>query len=179
MIYVTHDQVEAMTLADRIVALDQGNIQQIGAPLDLYAKPNNLFVAGFIGSPKMNFLPATVTGVSGQDTRLALDAAKATQFDLACRGVSVGDGLTLGIRPESVTIGDAIAGQISLPAIVETVERLGNITFAYLDIGAPEMITVQIIGLSRIALGQSVTLSIDPRHLHVFAASGATLRLEI
>ncbi len=178
MIYVTHDQVEAMTLADRIVALDNGNIQQIGAPLDLYAEPNNLFVAGFIGSPKMNFLPATVTGRAGQGARLTLDAATATAIDLNLPGVAPGDKLTLGIRPESVILGDAIPGQISLPATVETVERLGNITFAYLDIGAPEMITVQIIGLSRLSQGHSVTLSIDPRQLHVFAASGAVLRVE-
>ncbi len=178
MIYVTHDQVEAMTLADRIVALDQGNIQQIGAPLDLYAQPNNLFVAGFIGSPKMNFLAATVSGRSGQTAHLRLDAASTVEIGLPLSAVAAGDRVTLGIRPESVMLGDAIPGQISLPATVETVERLGNITFAYLDIGAPDMITVQIIGLSRLSAGQSVTLSIDPRHLHVFAASGAVLPVD-
>jgi ABC-type sugar transport system ATPase subunit len=177
MIYVTHDQVEAMTLADRIVALDQGRIQQIGAPLDLYAHPGNLFVAGFIGSPRMNLLAATVTGQTGQATRLTLDAATATTVDLNLPALAPGDKVTLGVRPESVAIGDAPPGHIALPAGIETVERLGNITFAYLDIGAPDLVAVQIIGLARLSQGQSVTLSIDPRHLHAFAASGHVLHV--
>ena len=177
MIYVTHDQVEAMTLADRIVALEDGNIRQVGAPLDLYAAPNNLFVAGFIGSPKMNFLPATVTSVAGQVARLTLDAG--TEIEIAFNGASKGDRVTLGVRPESVILQEAAPGLIALPAKVEVIERLGNITFAYLDIGASEMITVQIIGLSRLSQGQPVTLTIDPRQLHVFATKGAALRIEM
>ena len=172
MIYVTHDQVEAMTLADRIVALDNGHIQQVGAPLDLYARPGNRFVAGFIGSPKMNFLPGTIVSA----TSVKLDAG--TSFNLALSGAP-GAPITLGARPESLGViaaGDsAPAGALTLPAKVETMERLGNITFAYLDIGAPEMITVQIMGATDLAARQDVLLSFRADQLHAFDASGAAM----
>ncbi len=183
MIYVTHDQVEAMTLADRIVALEDGNIQQIGAPLDLYANPGNLFVAGFIGSPKMNFLTASVQSVTGANARLSLDAHPETVFDLPLSDRAAGVTVTVGVRPESVTVlpegTTAPAGMIALPAHVETIERLGNITFAYMDIGATDLTTVQIIGPVLLKHEQPVTLVIDPATMHVFAASGEAIRLTL
>jgi ABC-type sugar transport system ATPase subunit len=180
MIYVTHDQVEAMTLADRIVALDGGRIQQVGAPLDLYAQPANLFVAGFIGSPRMNLLPARVTGVSNGMTTVALTDAPTVQFALGLAQARPDTAVTLGIRPEAVTIltGPPPAGTMTLKGKVETIERLGNITFAYVDIGATDLITVQIIGMTSLRHEEPVTLSIDLHALHVFAGDGAALKTE-
>ena len=123
MIYVTHDQVEAMTLADRIVALDSGKIQQVGPPLDLYARPSNLFVAGFIGSPKMNLLPATIVGAGSGRATVGIDRAAAeSRFELAI-DAPAGDAVTIGVRPETVEIVSAgqpaPPGATALPAQVE------------------------------------------------------------
>ncbi len=179
MIYVTHDQVEAMTLADRIVALDNGRIQQVGPPLDLYARPNNLFVAGFIGSPKMNLLPGRVLSASGDRTTFGLDASSSARLDVATKGSSVGDAVTLGVRPETLEVLAAGAtvppGLTALPAKVESVERLGNITYAYLDGGTPEVITVQVMGHSDLEPGQEVQVGLRPDQVHVFDAAGAVM----
>ena len=179
MIYVTHDQVEAMTLADRIVALDNGVIQQVGPPLELYARPNNLFVAGFIGSPKMNLLPAKVDSVSGGHATIAIDAHAGTQIMHAGDRLRAGDALTLGIRPEALRIFDATTEAppdlITLPARIESIERLGNITYTYLDGGTPEVITVQIMGDAALAAGQDVRVGLSPTSLHIFDAAGAAL----
>ena len=179
MIYVTHDQVEAMTLADRIVALDAGRIQQGGPPLQLYSKPSNLFVAGFIGSPKMNLLPAKVVSAAGAKATLRLDASASTLLDLDGPRMSSGDAVTVGVRPEALQIfaeGTALpAGQAGLPAKVESVERLGNITFAYLDAGTPELGTVQVMGPTALASGQMVQVGLQPGQLYVFDAAGTAI----
>ena len=179
MIYVTHDQVEAMTLADRIVALDGGRIQQVGPPLDLYARPSNLFVAGFIGSPKMNLLPARVLSAADGGARLRLDANAAAQLEVAATGAGAGDAVTVGVRPEALEVispGEAMpTGMTALPAKVESVERLGNITYAYLDGGTPEVITVQVMGHSDLAAGQEVQVGMRPGQVHVFDAAGAVM----
>jgi len=177
MIYVTHDQVEAMTLADRIVALDNGRIQQVGAPLDLYSRPNNLFVAGFIGSPKMNLLPAKVLDAGGGRTMLGLDAG--AKLELGPRNATAGDAVTIGVRPEALEIiapdAAAPAGTATLPATIESVERLGNITFAYLDGGTPEVITVQVMGAAELEPGQHVQVGMRADGVHVFDRSGAAM----
>ena len=179
MIYVTHDQVEAMTLADRIVALDNGRIQQVGPPLDLYARPNNLFVAGFISSPKMNLLPAKVLSAADGRATMGLETINGTKVELATRGAGVGDAVTLGVRPETLEVvakGAAMpAGLTALPARVESVERLGNITYAYLDGGTPEVITVQVMGHSDLEPGQEVQVGLRADQVHVFDAAGAVM----
>ncbi len=178
MIYVTHDQVEAMTLADRIVALDAGRIQQVGPPLELYSRPNNLFVAGFIGSPKMNLLPAKVLESAGGSSVVRLEASAATLFSVG-GSVRQGDAVTVGVRPEALQVvaeGGALpAGMAGLPAKVEAVERLGNITYAYLDAGTPELITVQMMGPTELQSGQAVQVGLQPGQLHVFDAAGAAV----
>ena len=178
MVYVTHDQVEAMTLADRIVALDNGRIQQIGAPLELYARPNNLFVAGFIGSPKMNMIPAKVVGAADGRATVTLDSNAESRIDVAAMG-NAGDAVTIGVRPEALEIvgeGQAVpAGLATLPARIEAVERLGNVTYAYLDGGTPDVITVQVMGDAPLKAGQDVTVGIRPSTLHVFNAGGEAL----
>ena len=179
MIYVTHDQVEAMTLADRIVALDNGRIQQVGPPLELYSQPSNLFVAGFIGSPKMNLLPARVADAAAGKATVRLDASAGTRFDLDAPSVSAGDAVMVGVRPEALQIfaGDTAvpAGLAALPARVESVERLGNITFAYLDAGTPEVVTVQVMGPTALASGQAVQVGLEPGQLYLFDAAGAAI----
>ena len=175
MIYVTHDQVEAMTLADRIVALDNGRIQQVGPPLELYARPNNLFVAGFIGSPRMNLLPGKVLETAAGRATVGIDAHPQSRFEVPANGISTGDAVTLGVRPEAVQIlaaGEAPAGAAALPARIESVERLGNITYAYLDGGTPDVITVQVIGDADLESGQDVQVAMKSSALHVFNASG-------
>ena len=143
IIYVTHDQVEAMTLADRIVVLNQGRIEQVGSPLELYRRPANLFVAGFIGSPKMNL-------VQGPD-------AKAMGAD------------TLGIRPEHLDIGTS-DGQWR--GTVAHVEHLGSDTFLYVEVAGIGLLTVRLDGEDDYPLGQPVHLSPRAAHLHRFDASG-------
>ncbi len=131
MIYVTHDQIEAMTMADRIVVLHDGHIAQVGAPLELYHKPQNTFVAGFIGNPRMNFLPVTCRSVSdagievdfnGQHLTIPVAPPTATRANLA------GAPMTLGIRPEHVALGDGDAVMTVTPAVVE---YLGQQTIGY------------------------------------------------
>jgi len=177
MIYVTHDQVEAMTLADRIVALDAGRIQQVGPPLELYSRPSNLFVAGFIGSPKMNLMPAKVVGAEAGKAKVRLDAG--TELEVGAGKLAAGDAVTVGVRPEALQIvatGAALpAGVAGLPARVESVERLGNITYAYLDAGAPEVVTVQVMGPTDLASGDAVQVGLEPSQLYVFDAAGAAI----
>ena len=164
MIYVTHDQVEAMTLADRIVVMHAGRVEQVGAPLDLYERPANRFVAGFIGSPKMNFLAATLAG-NGSEARLADGAIVA----LPSLGATGGDAI-LGIRPEhlhpvaSGTTG-AIAGRISF------VENLGSDTFAFVASAAKdEPILVRLPPERRVVAGETIALRPNPARIHLFAA---------
>ncbi|NTG50041.1 sn-glycerol-3-phosphate ABC transporter ATP-binding protein UgpC [Agrobacterium rhizogenes] len=127
MIYVTHDQVEAMTMADRIVVLNAGEIAQTGEPLELYHKPANKFVAGFIGNPKMNFLPVICRGVSEAGVEVGYKGQTAL-LPVAPRDGVVGKELTLGIRPEHIQLGD---GDISLTIMPSVIERLGAQTVAY------------------------------------------------
>ncbi|MCC5976018.1 MAG: sn-glycerol-3-phosphate ABC transporter ATP-binding protein UgpC [Rubellimicrobium sp.] len=176
MIYVTHDQVEAMTLADRIVALDQGRVQQVGPPLEMYAHPANRFVAGFIGSPTMNFLPARVAAVT--DGQARLEATGMTPFHRPLAGARAGDSVTLGIRPEALRLGPADAAGDDGPALqarVETVERLGNITFVYLDPGAGDLLTLQIMGDLALANGDTVRAIADADSIHVFDDKGRSM----
>jgi multiple sugar transport system ATP-binding protein len=163
MIYVTHDQVEAMTLADKIVVLKDGAIQQIGSPIELYEKPANLFVAQFLGSPKMNVFDAesTTDGLRIAGTgRLALASTPA--------GIA-----KLGARPENISITGA--GQGSLDGKIDVVERLGSDTYAYVAQRDGELVTVRLPGNARLTVGETVGLAFDPAEVHLFDAEGKTL----
>ncbi|MGD0476037.1 MAG: ABC transporter ATP-binding protein [Candidatus Velthaea sp.] len=143
MIYVTHDQTEAMTLADKIVVLYAGKIQQAGRPIDLYDAPVNLFVAGFIGSPKMNF-------IGGDEARRAGAA-------------------TLGVRPEHLEIA---AGDARWNGIVHHVERLGSDTYVYARTAAASELTVRVAGTASVAVGDAIGLAPLPGMLHRFDDQG-------
>jgi multiple sugar transport system ATP-binding protein len=165
MIYVTHDQVEAMTLADKIVVLDKGDIQQVGSPMELYEHPANLFVAQFIGSPKMNVLDAHVEGQS-------IIFANGGKINL---GRAAPQGLTkVGFRPEEISF--AKEGQGHLRGTVDVVERLGSDTFAYVSVDPSHIVTVRAVGnAAGIAAGQRVGLTLNLDRLHMFAADGAAI----
>ncbi len=162
MIYVTHDQVEAMTLADRIVVLEFGTIAQVGSPRELYEKPANLFVAQFIGSPKMNVVPCRVEG--GNYT---LDGGRGGPY------THDGSPVQLGIRPEHIEIGDAGEGQCD--GTVDVLEYLGADTFVIIDGGPLGQITVRSEPDGGLEEGQKVGLKFDPARLHFFDQSGHAL----
>ncbi|MFV0335809.1 MAG: ABC transporter ATP-binding protein, partial [Tropicimonas sp.] len=169
MIYVTHDQVEAMTLADRIVVMNAGRIEQVGAPLELYEQPCNRFVAGFLGSPAMNFLKGTVTEVSAGVAQVDLAAGAMIAVPLE-RGVPAGSAVELGIRPEHVRLNDDGEGpEISGRAGV--VEMLGSDTFVHVQKGE-ETIVVRDSQARRLKAGADVRLTLPLRACHLFDPGG-------
>ncbi|PKA42327.1 ABC transporter ATP-binding protein [Rhizobium sullae] len=169
MIYVTHDQVEAMTMADRIVVLDAGDISQTGAPLELYHKPANLFVAGFIGNPKMNFLPVICKRVS--DAGVEVDYGGQTAIlPVTPRDGMAGKALTLGIRPEHVQLG---SGDISLTVTPTVIERLGAHTVAYASLnGEGENFCAMLPGSVGIRADVPVATGINAADCHLFDDTG-------
>lgn len=132
MIYVTHDQVEAMTLADRIVVLDKGYIAQVGKPLELYHYPVNRFVAGFIGSPKMNFIPVTVTNTAIDQVQVMLPNQQQIWLPVHSEGVTIGESMSLGIRPEHLQ--NVELADITLKGEIQVVEQLGPETLIHIKI---------------------------------------------
>ncbi len=138
MVYVTHDQIEAMTLADKIVVMNFGKVEQVGTPMDLYYNPCNKFVAGFIGSPKMNFIPTTISKVGEKSVHVVLDNQD-IEIPALTEGVNVGDKVTVGIRPEYISIGalqkaiETFGGDpgFTMKFSSDVVERLGNNTYIY------------------------------------------------
>ncbi|AHG44123.1 sn-glycerol-3-phosphate ABC transporter ATP-binding protein [Rhizobium leguminosarum bv. trifolii CB782] len=174
MIYVTHDQVEAMTLADRIVVLSAGNIEQVGAPLDLYERPANLFVAKFIGSPAMNIIPATVAA-TGNQTTVTLTGGMSVTLDVPTGASEAGKQASFGVRPEDLRIADGadylFEGEVSI------VEALGEVTLLYIEGLVPgEPIVVKLPGIYDVKKGQRMRFAADRQKLHLFDATGHTYR---
>jgi len=174
MIYVTHDQVEAMTLADRIVVLSAGRIEQVGAPLELYKRPANLFVARFIGSPAMNILPCTIAR-AGKTTKIAL-AGHSAELPIATASPLTGKPARLGVRPEDLTIAGkgaraVVEGRLSL------VESLGEVTNLYVEAkGMDEPVIAKIAGIATVARGDRVALAARGEAMHLFGEDGRSLR---
>jgi len=173
MIYVTHDQTEAMTLADRIVALDYGEIQQVGKPDELYNSPANEFVAGFIGSPKINFLQGEVAESVNGRTMISINGATDSRVAIKTDGLAKGDKVKLGIRPEEFQLNaNELPDALVLGATVETADRLGNITYAYVNTDFNLPLTVQTFRHRNIESGARVTLTVLPDRIDVFSPSG-------
>jgi len=172
MIYVTHDQVEAMTMADKIVVLRAGRVEQVGAPLELYNRPANLFVAGFLGAPRMNFLPAEVAGRDGALIELALPGGHRVTQPVADAGLAPGARLTLGIRPEHLA--PTADGQ-GLAVVVDVVEHLGSGTAIYGRLAEEEGLTIVLPGQHAIRPGQRLTLATGADACHLFDADGQAL----
>jgi ABC-type sugar transport system ATPase subunit len=175
MIYVTHDQVEAMTLADRIVVLKDGRVEQIGAPLELYAKPANLFVAGFIGSPKMNFLDATLVSQEGCCAHLQAAPVGKLTIPLA-PGIELGLGrYTVGLRPEAIRVGTA--GDVSFNAEIAAKEVLGNLGYLYLDITSKTRLIVEVSSSAHVGRHEKHPFSFDIASCHLFDDKGVAVPL--
>jgi ABC-type sugar transport system ATPase subunit len=168
IVYVTHDQVEAMTLADKIVVMNKGRIEQTGKPLDLYYKPANLFVAGFIGSPAMNLLKATVK----KNDTLVLADGQQLKVKLPS-GVKVGDTITLGCRPEHITLRGS--GALSINGTVDIIERLGESGFAHVHVAPDQNIIAEVRGDPGVRTGDAAHIGLDANHLHLFDESGRRL----
>jgi len=167
MIYVTHDQVEAMTLADKIVVLDKGNISQVGSPLELYNRPANKFVAAFIGSPAMNFFTARI--VSRDGDAYTLDLPGGHRVTIVSRGgtAPASESVEVGVRPEHIKLGAAGAGDASFEGTVGIVEQLGNSTLLYVETPAGQLI-VEGEGNLDVKPGQAVSLTLDATQSHLF-----------
>jgi ABC-type sugar transport system ATPase subunit len=174
MIYVTHDQVEAMTLASKIVVLNHGRIEQAGAPLELYHRPQNLFVAGFIGSPKMNLIKGRVVRAhEGQAARIALADGSETLLAAAGTALAPGQEVTLGIRPEHMAAGSG--GLVPVTGSVDAVERLGEASYVYMRLAEGTNVTLRIPGDSTVEPGARLTASAATGAVHLFGADGRAL----
>ncbi|MBX9468384.1 MAG: sn-glycerol-3-phosphate ABC transporter ATP-binding protein UgpC [Rhizobium sp.] len=167
MIYVTHDQVEAMTMADKIVVLSAGKIEQVGSPLELYHRPNNLFVAGFIGSPKMNFLKVQVSATEGA----AVVRLPGADISIPTHGASVPAGeMTFGLRPEHI---DATGkGDVVIEATVKLAEYLGSETLFFVTLADGSELSVKADGLASEKPGQTLRLGINAKACHLFDKDG-------
>ncbi len=171
MIYVTHDQTEAMTLADRIVVLQSGSVEQMGRPLDLYNNPTNVFVAGFIGSPRMNLLLAQVETSLRGGTCLAVGQNRVELPTVS--GLQLGDRITCGIRPEHIEI---VSGNDSdLAVTVGLSEQLGGETYLYCSGDGLENLTVHQLGQLMVKKGDTLHLRIDRSRLHLFDSNGLAI----
>jgi multiple sugar transport system ATP-binding protein len=171
MVYVTHDQVEAMTMADKIVVLQAGEIEQVGTPLQLYHHPANLFVAGFIGSPRMNFLAAKVAGLDGTGVAVDLPGGARIVVPVGAGTVGTGDAVTLGLRPETLRLDE----QGPLGGTVRLVERLGGLTLIHVDLDQDGPVVVQIEGSDGTVAHQRVRLGVDPDASHLFDGDGKAM----
>ena len=174
IIYVTHDQTEAMTLADRIVVLNAGNIEQIGAPLDLYDDPANRFVAGFVGSPKMNFLAGRIAESGGGAAVIELVNHGGARLRKPLADLpSLGDEIVLGVRPEQFF--DAGEGDCDITLKADVAEHLGSVSYVYARAGKEELIIEREASRHR-ANGDHVTVSIKADRSLLFDSAGARLR---
>lgn len=174
MIYVTHDQVEAMTLADKIVVLSAGNIEQVGTPYELYHAPENRFVAGFIGSPKMNFLDGTVHSVGREGVMVKFVTGEMQLAAVDAGNARPSDKVTVGVRPEHLHVSPSPGG---LKAKVMALESLGDASYLYMEsVMAADGLIARVPPLERHAHGDERYLSVAPEHCHVFDVGGKAFK---
>ncbi len=172
MIYVTHDQVEAMTLASRIVVLAGGGIAQVGSPLELYERPENEFVAQFIGSPSMNLLPGEIVE-AGAETKIKLDAGGEALSNIPSEAGDVGKKVNIGVRPEDL---HAAEGSYIFEGTVGITEALGEVTLLYFTpVGEADPVIAKLGGIHKELRGNSVKLTADPAKVHIFHDSQSLL----
>lgn len=173
MVYVTHDQVEAMTLADKIVVLRDGSVEQVGPPLELYYHPKNQFVAGFIGSPKMNFIPVTV--LESSETQTTVSIADRYRLTLPRNGAHLasGDKITLGIRPEHLVVKEAVEeGRCIVPMTINVAEYLGAVSYVHCYSGDIEKLSLMLDGEEAVSHkldnGQILHIELREQYCHLF-----------
>jgi multiple sugar transport system ATP-binding protein len=185
MIYVTHDQVEAMTLGQKIVVFNAGGIEQVGTPLALYERPANVFVAGFLGSPRMNFMAASLVGEEGEIATVRLDGGALADVAADAGSAQVGAKVTLGVRPEHLRLlraeggpaGEGRPNIAGIPGTVSLVEYLGDVVLAYVQVeGVPELVAVKCHSAALAPpAGTPVLLAFDPAQAYLFGADGAAM----
>ena len=164
MIYVTHDQVEAMTMADKIVVLRAGKVEQIGRPLELYNRPANRFVAGFIGSPRMNFVNGSIATVAAGTLSVGAPGLPALTVAASPDGLTPGAAVVIGVRPEHLVV----TGSDGWPLTVDTVEQLGGMSYLYGRLPSGEKLTVATSGQTPLRAGNTVQVAPAPGELHIF-----------
>lgn len=171
MVYVTHDQIEAMTMADRIVVLNGGKIEQFDTPMALYHTPKTKFVAAFIGQPSMNFIAAKVTGLSG-GLEVTLEGDVKMVLPVDTTGVTVGDAVEVGIRPEHAFFAPE-GGVVNIT--IDILERLGGVSMTYGRVPGSEKFCAALDGEALISEGQVIPLGVNPENCHVFTTEGNAL----
>lgn len=172
MVYVTHDQIEAMTMADRIVVLNGGRVEQFGTPMELYHHPATKFVASFIGQPNMNLVPATVKAAKAGSVTAEMQGGHVLEMPLDGSTVSAGDQIEVGIRPEDLALGGS-----GIQVDVRVVERLGGASIAYGAIAGSDIrFCAALPGTAVIREGAATSMTADPSAFHAFDASGRVLR---
>ncbi|TIX15603.1 MAG: sn-glycerol-3-phosphate ABC transporter ATP-binding protein UgpC [Mesorhizobium sp.] len=177
MIYVTHDQVEAMTMADKIVVLNAGNVEQVGSPMELYKTPKNLFVAQFIGSPAMNILPAKIEKAGDPSIISHVGGRKAT-VPIATPASANGAAVSFGVRPEDLAI--ATGTEYLFEGTVDYVEQLGEVQLVYVDIGRADLpLVTKLPGNVEVKRGAVLRLNADAGDLHIFDADGHSFTLHM
>ena len=174
VIYVTHDQVEAMTLADKIVVMREGVVAQVGSPLDVYDNPDNMFVAGFIGSPKINFVKGVVDSVAKTKIKVNLPNYSKAAFEFAAPKamLKVGEGVVVGLRPQHF----GTAGTQKFDLTVELVEHLGGESFVYAGNGTGELLTMAVQSARGIKSGDKFEARFDPAKALLFTEAGQRVR---
>ena len=176
MIYVTHDQVEAMTLADRIVVFKDGYIEQVGTPTELYKRPANLFVAQFIGSPAMNILEGKVVKRSGDAAQCQMECGAALDIAIEGNGIAAGDAISIGIRPENTQIIEGKADGPVFTGKIDLVEHLGEVQILYVDVaGSGRKYLIKADGESSYARTDTISFAARPQDIHLFDASGSAM----
>ena len=170
MIYVTHDQIEAMTMAHRIVVLNAGRVEQFGTPMELYHHPATRFVATFIGQPNMNLVPAVVMGTDASGLAVELDGGLRLTLPVDPGRAQKGDRVEVGIRPESTALGEG------LPMKVRVLERLGGVSITYCVMENGQRFCAALPGDAAVAEGQTIALRLNPADCHVFDAKGHVMR---
>ncbi|MBJ7550552.1 ABC transporter ATP-binding protein [Marinomonas ostreistagni] len=172
VIYVTHDQVEAMTLGDKIVVMNKGRVEQVGAPLDLYHHPKTQFVAGFIGSPKMNFLPAKIHHADPENTQLVLESGRIIHASIDSSALQKGDAVQIGLRPEHMSL-DCTDNRFE--GTVTLLEHLGELSYLYVDMGQEGELVLKVDGDNHHQAGDHIQFGIKPTHLYLFDRDGKAL----
>jgi multiple sugar transport system ATP-binding protein len=170
MVYVTHDQIEAMTMAQRIVVLNQGRVEQFGTPMELYHHPASRFVATFIGQPNMNLLPASVIGTGADGLTVEFHGGTRMTIPVDADTAKAGDRVEVGVRPESFALGPGLTMQLGV------LERLGGTAIAYGQMDDGLKLCATLNGDTTVHEGEAVNVSFAPADAHVFDANGRVMR---
>jgi multiple sugar transport system ATP-binding protein len=170
MIYVTHDQVEAMTMAHRIVVLNKGNVEQFGTPMELYHHPATKFVATFIGQPNMNLMPATIAAKNAKGLTVAFDGGHRLTLPVDFGDAQIGEQIDVGIRPENLRLGKGFSAK------VRVLERLGGVAITYCVMENGVKICAALPGDTVVREGETIRLSVEPGDAHVFDSRGRVMR---